>query len=511
MNLALIDIYHQFHFEIVEQLINRQDINISYAIKGVPHNFHGDQDVILNISKKIFQNSKTNTFEDFFYPDQINKLAKYPFLVTNDLLEEYSNVEMTFLKMSDRSTAIPTSVHQRRKYYQLLLNYFLNIIEEYSITHAFAFDTPHAFFSGIFHEVLKKKGIPVVRVEHHYLADYSLVLDTFEMPEIPQDYMKDASVAEIRGKVPEHLLGQVKDKSYWIEDATEIESRQLVSHGLFGDIRLASKFAMKYIINLIIGIFPFIYKKHIRHFTSLNNIHNEFKYRRTINKKLYPTYQQNRFYNKIAKEQDLSKPYVFYGLHMQPEKTTLPLGRQMDHHLSSIIILSQSIPDGWSLYIKEHPNQFNVRKIANQNFRDLEFYKTVLELPNAYFIPLRYPAEDLISNAKIVATLTGTVGWEGIQRGIPVIAFGDAYYRACRGSRTVGSVPECKRAIVELLDLTEEDFKKEIYRYLAYYTEAQLLVRSGNDETKIPYGSQSRTEQCAVISDIISDRLASVY
>lgn len=503
MKLAVFEVYHQFQFEVIEKLIER-GIQIEYYISGVSENFYGDQDKIKEIKKKHLSQVTHNISKDFLFPEDILKLNDVTYHLDNDSLKGYSDIEMLFLKVSDRASAIPTSVHTRRKYYQTILNHFINIIKTHDIQGVLCFDTPHSLQGVTLYELLQREQLRTIRLEHHYFVNYCLILDTPMNPEIPEDYLPNHDVKALIDTIPKDLYDDLKLENKFVEQSIAKEKKRIASTSISGHIKILKQFLFKYFSNLAIGIFPFIYKKHLRHFTSLNSIKSEFKYRRSINKRVTDLYNLNRYYLKVSDNPNLECKYIYFGLHMQPEKTTLPMGRQMDHHLSSIIILAQSLPKGWKLFVKEHPNQFNLRKVANANFRDKLFYDTIKRIPNTVLVGLHVPSRELIKKAQISSTTTGTVGWESILGGKTAIVFGDGYYRACRAVRTVDSVATCKKAIKELRMMTSDEVYKELIRYVSYYYNHDYLVNSTNWETKLSYSDLTREE-------LIENMAASIF
>lgn len=57
---------------------------------------------------------------------------------------------------------------------------------------------------------------------------------------------------------------------------------------------------------------------------------------------------------------DTQKKYVIYFLHFEPEATVSHYANQMDSQLIAIKMLSESLPDGWMLYVKEHPDMYKM-------------------------------------------------------------------------------------------------------------------------------------------------------
>ena len=206
-----------------------------------------------------------------------------------------------------------------------------------------------------------------------------------------------------------------------------------------------------------------------------------FEYRWILNKQLIKLIRLNIYYNKLVNiNLDLNHPYIFVGFHMQPEKTSQPMGGEFDNQLMMVKVLSESVPEGWKVYVKEHPNQFNVKKVPNRHYRDKLMYDLLHRMDNVELVPLEIDSIDLINNSQMVATLTGTMGWEAITRNIPAIVFGDTYYMSCRATRVVRDVDSCKRAILELQKLNRNEMEIEIYRYISFYFKNNFLVQCAN-------------------------------
>ncbi len=115
--------------------------------------------------------------------------------------------------------------------------------------------------------------------------------------------------------------------------------------------------------------------------------------------------------------------FVLYPIHFQPEASTLVQAPYYLDQASLIEDISKSLPVGYQLYVKEH--------VSNRGRRPLAFYK---RLRDTFGVRLLGPDEDtwsLIRDAAAVAVITGTVGWEGLLFGRPVVTFGDVFYNEC--------------------------------------------------------------------------------
>ncbi len=71
---------------------------------------------------------------------------------------------------------------------------------------------------------------------------------------------------------------------------------------------------------------------------------------------------------------------------------------------------------------------------------------------------------NLISNSKSVATIGGTVGWESMVRGIPVLLFGNVWYAGCSSAFQIRTLDDAIKAMEEILSGFEPDLE-DIKRY----------------------------------------------
>jgi len=505
MNYAFLDVAQEFQLEIINKFITETNSKVSFMNTAVSGTFHGNEQkcekYITNL-KKLNPEILIKDLSNFLYSDTYSDFISVPWVITEDDILNAKQIESMSIRLMDRSALIPISVFSRRRIYLLLLNYFSYIIEHKKIESIVVFDTPHSFYSHILYELCKLKKKNIVKLEYHYFTDYSILLNQDKWPLIPKEYKKDETIETIKDELPENLRKAVFSSSKYLTQYKSNETKAIVKQNVFSNIKLYSRFFDKAAKNIIMGIFPFFFKKEILHFASLNGIRNRFKYRFFLNFQLFKLIKLNILYNKIAnKNLSLDCNYIFVGLHMQPEKTSQPMGGEFDNQLMMIKIISDSIPKGWKVYVKEHPNQFNVKKIPNKHYRDKLFYDCVQKIENCEFVPLEIDSEDLINNSKMVATLTGTLGWEAITKNIPALVFGKTYYMACRACRVISSVNTCKKAIDELSEMNENEMKIEIFRYLSYYHKNNWLVNASNWQSLLELNSLPYEKQIVNIVD----------
>lgn len=136
----------------------------------------------------------------------------------------------------------------------------------------------------------------------------------------------------------------------------------------------------------------------------------------------------------ICHQEDLQKPFVFFALHLQPEMSTSALGGYFSNQMNAIEAIREILPKGWWICIKENPKQ-------RYMCRDLPFYERARQWSEVKFINDSAGSEELIKQARIIATITGMVGYEALLLGKPCVYFGEAWYEglpnALRFSKTL--------------------------------------------------------------------------
>lgn len=123
------------------------------------------------------------------------------------------------------------------------------------------------------------------------------------------------------------------------------------------------------------------------------------------------------FYDKT----DYAEPFVYFPLHLQPEATTAVLAPMYIHQRDIIRAVSKSLPLNYKLYVKEHPKMVGKR--------DLAYYKELREVPNVVLVDPAVDSQEIVNEADLVVTITGTGGWESVLHRTPTIVLGKPHYR----------------------------------------------------------------------------------
>ncbi|MDB2697272.1 hypothetical protein N9Y78_03415, partial [Alphaproteobacteria bacterium] len=175
-------------------------------------------------------------------------------------------------------------------------------------------------------------------------------------------------------------------------------------------------------------------------------------------KNIFYVNKMMKFYDSISVELDTSKKFVFYALHFDPEATTIAKAR-FSSQLSIIKQLSQSLPQGWVLYVKEHPDQFKFYEPGRwyfltsiHKYRTREFYKEILKFDNVQFLKFSVKSQDIIKSAEAISTINGTIASEALSLNKSLILFGhqSTPFGLCKDVFKVTSLVQCKKAIEQI-------------------------------------------------------------
>lgn len=155
-------------------------------------------------------------------------------------------------------------------------------------------------------------------------------------------------------------------------------------------------------------------------------------------------------YEAQVKPADFGRPFIYFPLQKQPERTTSPQGDMFVDQLLALEIVSGALPHGQVIYVKEHPLQWLHFGVRFSSSRYSGYYARIARIKNVVLVPLATDSYRLINESTAVSAVTGSAGFEAVLRGKPAIVFGKVWYENCPGIFKVSSVHECKKAFEEM-------------------------------------------------------------
>lgn len=128
---------------------------------------------------------------------------------------------------------------------------------------------------------------------------------------------------------------------------------------------------------------------------------------------------------------DTKTKYIAYFLHYEPEAVVTGNSPILDSQLIQIKMLSEALPAGWVLYVKEHPDlyeKFNSWELEYQiptlpTFYTKFFYDKICSFKNVKLVHYKTSATNMIQMSQAVSTIAGTVMSEAVLYGKPILCF----------------------------------------------------------------------------------------
>jgi len=148
------------------------------------------------------------------------------------------------------------------------------------------------------------------------------------------------------------------------------------------------------------------------------------------------------FHHCDKKSTVLGKEYVFFPLHFVPEASINYFSEFFYDQVSIIENISRCLKENQYLVVKEHPAQVGL--LSTKDYRRVKN-----KCSNIIYISGAESSMDIACGAKCIVTITGTVGYEGLIIGKPVISMGNVFYNHNQDVMHINSYKELKEIIRE--------------------------------------------------------------
>lgn len=411
-----------------------------------------------------------------------------------ELIESMRHCEAVFMQMVGRYAeqmpdyALTGDIpyEERRQRYFDHLRYWNHILETKNIHLVLMYHCPHQGYDYVIYELCKKKGIPLLYLNHFSTVDrnFVFVLRDWEASnvEVRDSVAKLGAVYPEGGKrVPLSPLWEYYLQYYRHEQPTPWympEENPLVTDG----------FIRKWWLRAL-SVLRRDPVRFLRSILSRDFWGRKVRQHRTI-----------RFYDQHCRPADLTRPFIYVPLQLQPEATTLPLAGAFADQERTVQLLAAYLPEGVSLFVKEHPAQ-------GERWRSERFYQAMLDLPSVTFIPRETDTHQLLDHALAVATGTGSVCFEAIMRQKPVLMFGHYLYQYAPGVHVIRTSDDCKRALRAVLAAERTSSEREVRLFLKALEEHGLPMAGFSGG---PFDESTEEEKAQNIGARIQEAIRSV-
>jgi hypothetical protein len=254
----------------------------------------------------------------------------------------------------------------------------------------------------------------------------------------------------VRTAYQRYLTDQLEDE--WTEQAREYIAFVQTEHAMYEGVIPPTRMPRTKAFSIRPASLPRLLQSEYQYrFGKVRDNHNPgvlvpLLYTRLLNP-MQAWWNHRRLSAKYVSEDELrSLEYAFFPLHTEPEVSLLVYSRAYLNQIEAIRTISNSIPVGMKLVVKEHP--------AAVGKRPLSYYQKILEIPNVRLADPALSSKPLVTNARLVATIAGSIGWEAVLRQKPVIVLGHTPYEFLPPSM-VRRVTDMERLGSEINDLMQ--------------------------------------------------------
>lgn len=432
-----------------------------------------DYDHSNEIVPKTFPNCIYQSYPDAWkgiFSKEIQKKAAECYLDV-DLLNELARYELQAMTMMNRMDYDRYSFNymERERHYLNLIKSWTAVLDMYKVDLVISSVMPHRVYDYVLYLLCKKRGITFITMQYtlcpariyatdniysigdKFVADYQKYLDVIDLKkeDLPSDLM-NAFV-----KVQK---GYDEAKPYYMIKHDK-KSRRYNNLFLYLKDYVIRYFKKGKVIRKG-GILLSMRKR--RGYSLESSLFGIFGILRLEMKKKSYNKEMRRFYQSIATEPVEGDKFVFFPLHYQPEATTSPTGDIYVNQKLCVETILKNTPDDWLVYVKEHPQQFQNQMLGHTT-RQKEMYTDLIKLKRVRLISLDLNTFSVMKNAKAVATVIGTVGWEAIMHHIPVIMFGLFWYENMPGVLRITDSASANKIMPFI-----EEYQYDEHKILAY-------------------------------------------
>ena len=355
----------------------------------------------------------------------------------------YSEYELQALQLMDRMDFNQRSFSymERRLLFRKFIRCWTYIIDRYEIDALISPNIPHRSFDFPLYLICRKKGIKMISFICTPFMKSGRILALSDLYCIPdQIRLTFLKKKEIVSNQP--LSNDIQDNLSRIKKDYDTAKPEFFKDHNRHHKRKPSVFlsGRKFIYELLgkqspwlgkngwlVNGVPSYHKTERQDVERSRSRQNLLSYIAKIHRRIHYLKLLEMEYRKTAVKPDLSIKYVILALHYQPEATTAPWAGIFTDQLYVLELMSRHLPKDWLIYVKENPKQFNPIAEGNTG-RPLRFYRDALKIPRVSFTPIDMDPFALIDQALAVFSVAGTIGWEAIVRGKPVICFGPSWY-----------------------------------------------------------------------------------
>ena len=391
---------------ILKKIISQNKTNIDLKIH------FGDVTSDFKASSLVRMNNKQGRNGHLFNTNKIYTGTYHKILAS----DHFSKDLETFIdQMYRHSDAYRYKSHNLKNlqdyldYYHILADAISKEMLTKEINHVLFFNIPHLAYDTIIYQIAVSLEIPVTIVTQSLFSDKFFSLNKIE------DYgnfnKKNKTKIDKLVRLPKLNLFYMKKIKQKNENPGHINFMTILQLLMFVIFKMPSSIVRPiYIFKILLRI-----QKIYKSFPKWRDPFAKFFHENELS---YFEHLAEFEKNKI----NFEEKFVYFPLPMQPEMTTSAIGGEFRDQLLALEKLSNILPKGVKIYVKENPKQGSYA-------RGPLFFHRISRIKSICFIPSYADTNLLTEKAIFIATVTGTVGWEALCRGKNILVFGHAWYK----------------------------------------------------------------------------------
>lgn len=191
-----------------------------------------------------------------------------------------------------------------------------------------------------------------------------------------------------------------------------------------------------------------------------------------------------------------TEPFLFFGLHMQPESTPDVVAAMVSNQLAVIEQVVRATPPTHLFLVKIH--------ISDADNYSRAQLRAILRFPCVRLVAPTVSSRDFLDRADVVVTIAGTMGMEASLLGKPVILFGKMNYDLFPSIRRAGDpfdLPQLVRDQIAATPPTRDEILSALAKYLNTYVQATATGSTVRvDDWEVDEASAS---ECEGFADLV--------
>lgn len=424
---------------------------------------------------------------DFYFKNFINNNIR----LDEATLNSFEKTEFNFLCNSDRLTYKNVPIKKRRLIFRSLLVYWLRHFNNNQYDLVLFGTTPHQMVDVIIWDIAKSKSIPACYVERALLFD--TIFFRWNLTKVPAHDQRLNALD--RNKLLTKFNSCNFQRNLDSNPYTTRSKKNAHTKNLFPN---AGHLLRKSVSN-----FRRIWERKPNKYNlgtlSLLEPGDTFfdHYRFKLKKLLY---DRSMFlaYQAMSQKPNMERDrFVLFGMQLQPERSSFPLAGNFDDQITAVKMLSESVPDEVTIYVKEHPKLLCNPNLTSFNYRDILYYDLLSSFRNVKLVDINVSTERLIEKAEAIFTLTGSVGWEGLLQGKKVGVFGSPWYGGCSAANRINSSRDIEDVLSKKVSKT--NIQDEIKKFLITYSSFFIKGKAG-----ITFADQSASNYHEFVSNFVN-------